>query len=253
MIKTFAAAWRFLTAFPFLWPPGDDEGECLRRAPAAFPFVGLVLGIMAAGLAWLLLRMFPVAPSAALVVAALALFSMGLHMDGLTDCADALMSPGRSREKALEVMKDSRIGAHGALALVLLLLVKFAALASLAPDTLPWAALAMPVAGRTAMLFPMTLLPYVRPEGLGKAFGIERPRRTLAFGILFAACCLGATFGLKTGVAALALWVAVAMGWNWCLRRRLGGATGDCYGASCELAEAAVALAASACLEGIGL
>lgn len=253
MIKTFAAAWRFLTAFPFLWPPGDDEGECLRRAPSAFPLVGLVLGLCAAGLAWVFLRLFPAAPSAALVVSALALFSLGLHMDGLTDCADALMSPGRSRERALEVMKDSRIGAHGAMALVLLLLIKFGALASLAPDTLIWTALAMPVAGRAAMLFPMTLLPYARAEGLGKAFGIDRPRRTLAFGIVFTVGCLWLCLGWRGGIAALALWLATALGWVWFLRRRLGGATGDCYGASCELAEAVVALAASVHLGGMGL
>ena len=146
MRRGCAADCGFLTAFRVLGPRGADEGDCLRAAPSAFALVGLALGGGAAGLTWVFLHVFPVAPSAALVVVTLALFSLGLHMDGLTDCADALMSPGRSRERALEVMKDSRIGAHGAMALVLLLLIKFASLASLGAEVLPWAALAMPVA-----------------------------------------------------------------------------------------------------------
>jgi adenosylcobinamide-GDP ribazoletransferase len=245
MIKAFAAAWRFLTAFPFLWPAGDDEGECLRRAPAMFPLVGLVLGIMAAGLSAAFIHIFPPVVAAALVVAALSLFSLGLHMDGLADCADALMSPGRSRERILEVMKDSRIGAHGAFVLALSLLIKFAAFASLDPDMLPGAACAAPIAGRAAMLFPMVLLPYARPEGLGKAFGMDHPRRALLFAILITCVCLAAALGVGRGVAAILLWLAVGLAWTWFLRRRLGGATGDCYGAACEFAEITTALAAS--------
>ncbi len=244
-MRSFAAAWRFLTAFPFLWPADGDEAESLRRAPAMFPLVGLVLGIMAAGLSWAFLRMFPPMVAAALVAAALALFSLGLHMDGLADCADALMSPGRSAEKALEVMKDSRIGAHGAFALSACLAVKFAALASLDPETLPGAALAAPVAGRAAMLFPMTLLPYARPEGLGKAFSMHRPRRALCFAILAACVCLTAALGPERGGAAILAWLATGLLWTRFLRRRLGGATGDCYGAVCELAETVTVLAAS--------
>lgn len=248
-VKAFAAAWRFLTAFPFLWPAGDDEGDCLRRAPAMFPFVGLVLGVMAAVPAWALSRLFPQTVVAALVVAALGLFSLGLHMDGLADCADAFMSPGRTRERMLEVMRDSRVGAHGAFVLALVLIVKFAAFAA-APDTetLLRAALAAPVAGRAAMLFPLALLPYARPEGLGKAFAIDRPRRALAFAVFAACMCLVASLGIVKGGLAVLFWLAVCFWWVRLLRRRLGGATGDSYGAVCELAETAVALAASASL-----
>lgn len=245
MMRSFAAAWRFLTAFPFLWPAQDDEGESLSRAPAMFPLVGLVLGIMAAGLSWAFIRLFPPAVAAALVVAALALFSLGLHMDGLADCADALMSPGRSRDRILEVMKDSRIGAHGAFVLSASLLVKFAAFASLDAEMLFGAALAAPVAGRAAMLFPMTLLPYARPEGLGKAFAMPHPRRALLFAILVECVCLTAALGKERGIAAVLAWLATGLLWTRFLRRRLGGATGDCYGAVCELAEITTVLAAS--------
>lgn len=238
MIKRFAAAWRFLTVFPFFWAPGDDEGECLKRSAVMFPLVGLVLGGLAAAAAWGFGWLFPSLPAAALVTAVLALFSVGLHLDGLSDCGDALMTPGRSRDDALAIMKDSRIGSHGALALVLVLLIKFSALAS-APNLI-WAAFVVPVGGRAALLFPLALLPYVRKQGLGTLFAAGKA--SLAIGIVIAAAALFLAMGWRFWPG-LVVWLAVGLGWTWFLRRRLGGSTGDGYGAACELGEAAMALA----------
>lgn len=240
LLKRFAAAWRFLTVFPFFWAPGDDEGECLKRSAAMFPVVGLILGGVAAAAAWGLGWLFPPLPAAALVTALLALFSVGLHLDGLSDCGDALMTPGRSRDDALAIMKDSRIGSHGALALVLVLLVKFSALPS-APS-LVWAAFAVPVGGRAALLFPLALLPYVRKQGLGTLFAAGKV--SLAFGVVVTAAVLFLAMGMGWRfLPGFAVWLAVGLGWTWFLRKRLGGSTGDGYGAACELGEAAMALA----------
>lgn len=245
-IKRFAAAWRFLTVLPFFWPAGDDEGECLRRSMPMFSVVGLILGATAAVFAFLAGHVFPTPALAALCVVLLALFSMGLHLDGLADCADALMSPGRSREKALAIMKDSRVGAHGALALALLLLLKYACLASLPHWELCLAVLAAPVAGRVAMLPVMVQLPYAREQGLGKVFAAANTAALfLGGGALLFVVFLAAMgwVGVWVGVV---LWLAITQGWVLYLRHRLGGATGDCYGAACELGESAALLAAAA-------
>ena len=243
MLDRFAAAWRFLTVFPF--PGRYGEGGALGRSLAMFPVVGAVLG----GLAWLVATalglVLPPLPLAMLVVAAMALFSFGLHMDGLADCADALLSLGRSRERALEVMRDSRIGAHGALALCLVLLLKVACLASMPVAKMALAALAAPVAGRAAMFFPMLLLPYLRDEGLGKIFARTHAAPLLAYGVAAVAALSWAALGVSSGGVAVGAWAFVVALWVYFLRRRLGGATGDCYGAACELGEAAFVLGAA--------
>lgn len=242
MVKRFAAAWRFLTVFPFFWGSNGDEGEWLRRSVSMFPVVGMVLGMCNGVIVVIASRVLPPLPLAALLVAAGAMYSMGLHLDGLADCGDALSSPGRSPERALEIMKDSRIGAHGAAALTLALLAKFSGFASVYGDSLLWAAVAVPVAGRAAMLPPMILLPYLRARGLGAVFGFARPGAVLAWGV----CCGVVAAAVAGGAIGVVAWLAATFGWVWFLRRRLGGATGDCFGAACELAETAVALSAAA-------
>lgn len=245
MFRTFGAAWRFLTVFPYPVPAGDDEAELLSRTPAYFAAVGAVLGVAAgcavavAGLA------LPDAVTAVVAVALLAGCSAGLHLDGLADSADGLLSPGRTRERALEVMRDSRIGAHGALALVLVLLLKAACLASLPRFEMALTAFLMPLAGRAAMLFPMLLLPYARESGLGRAFAAPNPRLALSFSCVWVGVGMLLCFGLVGGAIGFGVWLGTAFGWVLFLRRRLGGATGDAYGAACELAEAATAFSAA--------
>ncbi|MCC8167656.1 MAG: adenosylcobinamide-GDP ribazoletransferase [Planctomycetes bacterium] len=235
-MRTFGAAWRFITVFPFFTAPGDDEVELLRRCGWTFPFIGLVLGIITGVVVWFLAALLPLPVVAALAVAVLAMYSAGFHLDGLSDCGDALLSPGRDKEKCLAIMKDSRIGAHGAMALVLLLLTKFACLAS-APDRYGIAAMAflMPLAGRAGMLWVMGLLPYARSEGLVNIIVVTMGHIALGI-VVLAAAALG-TVGLVRMIILMAVWLAVSLGWTLYLKRRLGGATGDCYGAACELAE----------------
>ena len=247
MGKRFAAAWRFLTIFPLpLSRPGPDEAEHLRASPGLFPAVGLALGLLMAGLAALLGLFLPRTAVAALMVATLAYPSGALHLDGLADSADGLLSPGRDREKALAVMKDSRIGAHGAVALIIILLLKYACLVALSPDDLPFVMLAVPLAGRASMLFPMALLPYAREKGLGGLFAITDVKSVLAGACVWTGGAMAALWGVGQGLAGLGVWGAATMGWVAFLKRRLGGATGDSYGATCEIAETAVCLAAAA-------
>ncbi|MCD7896641.1 MAG: adenosylcobinamide-GDP ribazoletransferase [Planctomycetaceae bacterium] len=240
-MRTFGAAWRFITIFPFFTRAGDDEVDLLRRCGWTFPFIGLILGLVTGAAVWLLAAVLPVPVVAALAVTVLAMYSAGFHLDGLSDCGDALLSPGRDKEKCLAIMKDSRIGAHGAMALVLLLLTKYACLAA-TPDRYGLAAMAflMPLAGRAGMLWVMGLLPYARSEGLGNIIVVTMGH--IALGIVALAAAAFLTVGPVRAVAVMAVWLAVSLAWTLYLKRRLGGATGDCYGAACELAETAAGI-----------
>ena len=165
-------------------------------------------------------------------------------MDGLSDSADGMLS-SRPRERILEIMKDSHVGAMGVIAIVCVLMIKFASLAS-APAANLWAAAAlMPLAGRCAIVFHMALLPYAREQGLGKIFcrGRAVVPAIWAMGVLaVAAWALFAWQGLV--IAAICAGVSAILAAHF--YRKIGGCTGDTFGAVCELVELvpAVVLAA---------
>ncbi len=238
-MKPLLAAWRFLTIVPVPGNSGTAEDD-LARSVFWFPVVGLLLGAVAAGLAYGLGLVVPPLVVAAITVVVLLSFSGGLHMDGLADTADGFFS-SRPRERMLEIMKDSHIGAMGVMAIVCVLLLKFAALASL-PAAKFWpAALLMPLAGRSALVMHMGLLPYARPSGLGAIFYRQNPRwaafwaggvlAAVAWGLL--GCC-----GLSIWVACLATVLVLSA----YVYRKIGGATGDTLGAICEVIEIVPAL-----------
>lgn len=246
MDARFAAAWRFLTVVPLPFSrAGGDELDCLRRSPPLFPLVGLALGCIAALVCLVLSFLFPHPVLAVLSVALLTALSGGLHLDGLADSADALSSPVHDREKALAIMKDSRIGTHGALALAVVLMLKFSCFLSIPPCWLPLILLVAPVCGRAAMLFPMVMLPYARERGLGGLFDIKDKGKLLFYACLWTGVSLAVLFGLRGGALGFVLWLVLTLGWVLYLRRRLGGATGDSYGAACELGETAACLTAA--------
>lgn len=204
----------------------------------AWPLVGAVLGAFAAALAsaaiWL-----GVTPglTAVLVLAVGALLTGGLHEDGLSDTADGLFG-GWTRERRLEIMKDSRVGSYGALALVLVTLARWSALTALLVFGGHWAALvATGALSRAPMALIMALLPNARGEGLSHATGRPSPSAALAglaLGLGISGLLLGVT-AIPMAVAALGaplLLSAIAL-------RRIGGQTGDILGATQQLAEAA--------------
>jgi adenosylcobinamide-GDP ribazoletransferase len=239
-VRGLAAALRFLTVLPV---PGKlgAEGRDLAAAPVWFPVVGVLIGAVSAGWAWLAYRLAPGPVAAVLVVGGLLAISKGLHLDGLADTADALLS-SRTRERMLEIMKDSHVGVMGVGAVVLVLALKITALGALPPERAVLAAFLMPVAGRCAMLMLMGALPYARPEGgLGGFFGMGRRPLLAVWGVV-ALVGVGVIVGREAGLAAAGGTVLLAALLIWDLRRVLGGATGDTVGASCELAEVIPAL-----------
>jgi len=233
-MKRLMAAIRFLTVLPAPGSWGAAEADLAGSVPL-FPVVGLLLGIVAAGVAWSLSLIAPPLVSAGVIVLLLVAFSGGLHMDGLSDTADGFLS-WRPRERVLEIMRDSHVGAMGVIAIVGVLLMKFAALASLPAASLWPAALLAPLAGRSAMVIHMALLAYVREKGLGLVFCKRRPYLSALWATaVLAAACWG-LFDVK-GLVVAGVCVATALAlaaWSY---RKIGGATGDTFGAACEIVE----------------
>jgi adenosylcobinamide-GDP ribazoletransferase len=233
-MKPLLAAIRFLTILPVpgTWGTATDD---LARSVPYFPVVGLILGVIGALIAWAIAPWTPPLMTAAVIVLLLMAFSGCLHMDGLSDSADGFLS-SRPRDRILEIMKDSRIGAMGVVAIVSVLLLKFAALASLNRASLWSAVLLMPLVGRSVMVLHMAILPYVRETGLASVFYRHKPRATA----VWAACAPAIVAWFVLGVQGLAIWgicLAVALLMAAYVYRKIGGATGDTLGAVCELVE----------------
>jgi adenosylcobinamide-GDP ribazoletransferase len=234
-------ALRFLTRFPL--PRGAAVEGDLGRSAAWFPLAGAVMGGVLAGAAFAAFPHVPPAVAAILAVAALAWMTGGLHLDGVADVFDGLGGGRGDRERILRIMRDSRIGAHGAAALVLVLGLKAAALAEVLARGEVWPLFVAPVVSRFAVVPLVVLFPYAREEGLGTAFRRNAGRREIAIAACLAAAALAPFAPASLAPAAVALAAAAALALA--VQARLGGLTGDVYGAAIEIAEAALLAAAS--------
>lgn len=233
-IRSLRAAVSFLTVLPVANVDGSP-GERLGRVyfPLVGAFVGLVAGLVfvaASAIATPLL-------SAAAAVAALCVLTGALHLDGLADSADGLLGRSDVAQRLL-TMRDPRLGSYGVVAIVVVLLVDLAALASMSPGR---ALVGLVIAGalsRLATLWVVALVPYVRTSGLGIAALDSRHRwLDLTLGSVTAAgVCLVAWRRalIAAPVVALTAVLVVVLA-----RRRIGGATGDVYGATAELCQMA--------------
>jgi len=240
-IRSFLAALRFLTIIPVSWKCADD-GKFFRASVLWFPLIGLLIGLMAALLVLLLSPYFTISVIAVFSILMLAGFSGFLHLDGLADSGDGLLS-SRPREHALDIMRDSRSGAMGVIVLIFLLLAKYATLSGLTISTLIPTVILMPVAGRTAILLSMAVLPYAREgEGLGQLFyGTDR-FVVAGVALLFLLLCSAIISIQITFFILPALLFTVALFSTYCFVK-LGGATGDTLGAVCEISELSVVIA----------
>jgi len=213
----------------------------ISRAVGWFPLVGAFVGAVTAGIFVAGLRLWPASVAAALAVAAGLMLTGGFHEDGATDATDGL-GGGWTKERVLEIMKDSRIGAYGAMALWCLLTFRWAALMALDRKAL----LALPLAmalGRWAIAFILRLLP---PIGQGLAKEVHKGlgwgpyvHSTLLTGLAVLAAW---HLGLPHVLGAVAAAAIVTLGWSLYLRKRLGGHSGDLLGAGNQLVEAAALL-----------
>jgi adenosylcobinamide-GDP ribazoletransferase len=240
-LASFLAALRFLTIVPLAWRC-EQDGRFFTASLAWFPVIGLLIGCTSALLISCLIPFLPPPVVAVAAIVLLAAVSGCLHLDGLADSGDGLLS-ARSRERILEIMRDSRSGAMGVIAIVVVLLGKYAALSSLAGSTLIFTLIAMPLAGRCAIVLTMACLPYAREgEGLGRLFYSPSSRWAALWAIvLLAAVLVWGGWRLVLPVF-IAVALTVFLFSLWC-RSKIGGATGDTLGAVCELTEMMVAFA----------
>lgn len=254
-VRHFLLALQFFTRIPVTGRLAQWVGyspAMLRASAAHFPAVGWVVGAIGALALAGALALWPPLVAAVLCTVVTVLVTGAFHEDGLADVVDGL-GGASTRERALEIMKDSRIGAFGAIAVVLAMGLKFALLATLAGQGAVVACaalLAAHVLSRLAPLAVMRASPYVGGEG-GKA----KPMADAVSGgavvvavlwSLPAAALLIVAGGAVNGVAALLAAALVAVFMVRLLRRRLGGFTGDGLGATQQLSELAIYLAMAA-------
>jgi len=235
----------FLTIIP-LPRRREVSPEEVGRSTGYFPVVGVIIGLILAGLNWLFGLFLPSAVANGLLIVSLVVISGALHLDGFVDTCDGIAGH-KSVEDRWRVMHDSRAGAFGIVGVVLLLLVKYVSLNSV-PESLLMATLVlMPVVSRWAMVYTVFAYPYARPEGLGKVFkqGASWQRFTIAT-VITLAVTLGVArwadigyFYLAGLAIMLGVWVIVVAVAAY-LKRKFAGLTGDTYGAINEVAEVGV-------------
>lgn len=237
---------RFLTRIPFPALAAETAPQSLSgffRALRLLPVAGAILGVLAAS-ALIFASTLGLAPllAAPLAIAILIALSGALHEDGLADCADGF-GGGATRERKLEIMADSRIGAFGAVALALALYIRIAAVALISTHSLVLAATTLigaAAVSRAAALIPLAVLSPARTKGAG--FSAGRPRAS-ALAIAAALAALFAATPLIAGAhplrPALAFVVCAGAGFavSALARRQIGGQTGDVAGATQQIAE----------------
>lgn len=235
-MRGWFAAIGFLTRIPL--PARVFNGASSPSAQLAwYPAVGLLIGGLLWCLGWLLSGASALLAAGLLLVAWVALTG-ALHLDGLADSADAWVGGLGDRERTLAIMKDPRSGPIGVTAIVLVLLLKFAALASVPqPSAMLWVA---PLLGRAVLTVAFMTTPYVRSGGLGSGL-VGESRAVCVVALLLAA--LVALFAGWHGLRAIIVAALVFAWWRWTCMRRLGGMTGDTCGALTEFTEAALLVA----------
>jgi adenosylcobinamide-GDP ribazoletransferase len=242
-MRLILLAFQFLTIIPLPFS-FRCEKEDLGRSTAFFPVVGLAIGGLLAG-ANQLLSPFIVRPLCdALLITLLALVTGALHLDGLADVCDGLAARG-DRERFLAVMKDSQVGAVGAVGLVLGLLLKWQALAAV-PVELKWQALLLfPALARFGQVLTLTGARRARQDGLGAAFAHGAGALPLFVALATVAPAAFYLMGFRGGIALAAVCLLVAAGRAFFVRK-LGGLTGDTIGCLSELSEILALLVISA-------
>ncbi|MEA5125756.1 adenosylcobinamide-GDP ribazoletransferase [Xanthomonas floridensis] len=235
MIDGLLAAIGFLTRIPVPARVFTRAGA-QARSLCWYPLVGVLLGGVVCGLAWCLREVAPLL-GAALLLSAWVWLTGALHLDGLADTTDAWVGGMGERARTLAIMKDPTSGPMAVTAVVLVLLLKCAALATLLPHA-PGALWLAPLLARAAVVAAFLTTPYVRPTGIGSAL-VAAPRAGLWLALLLAVVvCMAA--GPTIAAACLGSAVVVFVLWRRACMQRLDGMTGDTCGALVELTEAAL-------------
>jgi adenosylcobinamide-GDP ribazoletransferase len=228
----------FLTRIPLPYPEGTPPAN-LARAQRVFPLVGAAIGA-AVGLFYLGLRIVgvPDLAGAGLALAASVLLTGALHEDGLADVADGFGGGGDVAAK-LDIMRDSRLGTYGVLALMVSFVVKLSALGALADTNVVQSLIVAHTLSRGMLPLISMSLPMARPDGLAANAG--RPDLTTVATAGLLALIIGLLLlPLAEALLAAFMAIAVAIGMGWLAQRQIGGQTGDVLGATEQIGEVAI-------------
>lgn len=232
---------RLAIAFLTILPVGPANPVASSEVAASFgwfPLVGFGIGLMLCAANWLLAPWFGHATRAVLIVLILTVLTGALHLDGVADTADAL-GAGRNRERALDILRDSRIGSFGAIALYFVITLKVIAIAGSAGTQRSAMLYMAPGLGRWAMVALANGLDYLRAEGVGSAVLSRDHRRNLRIATVTTVVALAPLVTLHAFRACL-IAAAVTVALRAFYLRWIGGVTGDLIGAAGELVETAV-------------
>ena len=269
----FFIALQFLTRLKIV-NQTEWSVEDFGKSVVAFPYVGLIIGLILALLYGILSPFIPLVPLMLILVIAEFLFTGGLHADGLMDTSDGLFS-GRERERKLEIMKDSRIGSFGVVAFVFVTLLKWQLLTAIpTAEFIPMALIMMPLMSRWSLVLSIRSYPYAREQGMGAAFANLAPKHvityntlstffmpivilligvilyTLIYGVysIFSVADVGYVVGLgvlvyatlgifQINIVSMIITYIINRILNHYIVKQLGGTTGDTYGFVVEVTE----------------
>lgn len=246
MLRPLLIATQFLTRLPLpknILKETDYQPEQLGKSVLMYPVVGLIIGGLLT-LILLLLNKFapqlPIIVSASIILFSWVLITGGLHLDGLSDSADAWVGGYGDKDKTLAIMKDPYCGPAGVSILVVTLLVKFAALTAIVSQA--WISLIIaPVIARSTVIVLFMSTPYVRKQGIGSSHAEHLPK--LFAWLMLVLVVLGCGWFLQMAALWLLLVVAVVfLLLRYLMVDRLGGTTGDTAGAMIEVIEVVVLL-----------
>ncbi len=232
-MKYFLIALQFLTVLPIRIKPlinKEDFGKSLLY----FPLVGAILGILLSLIASML-GFLPNLVIAALVLIVSAALTGGIHLDGFADTCDGFYGH-KSKERILQIMRDSRIGAIGVIGIVSLLLLKFSLIAAIAKFELWKALIVMAVFSRWSQVFACYISSYARKDGKAKYFTEYCSKKEAFAGAAFVFCLSFLLMQFKAFIVLAVSVSAVFLFINW-IKKKIGGMTGDTIGAVSEISE----------------
>ena len=238
------AALRFLTIIPI---PRRRElsAEEVGASQGHFPLVGLLLGVILAGIDWAFSLVLPASMVNAVVIVALLFLTGALHIDGFIDTCDALVGR-RTPQERWRIMDDSRVGSFGVVGTFCLLLLVYVSLGEIPEAYKTIALIVMPALSRWSMVYAVFTFPYAKPAGLGKTFKEQANWRKL---ILATSLALASTLGVLiikgwalifVGLALMFMVWLIAAVLGLFLQRKFAGLTGDSYGAINEVTQVSI-------------
>lgn len=233
VLRTIIAAFQFLSSIP-IKSKDELKPDILGKSVALFPLVGLVFGLILVLCDWVLSFVFPKMVIDIFIIIILISLNGGLHLDGFIDTCDGLLGGRGDKERILAIMKDSNVGAHGITCAICLMLLKFTLLYGLFGKLRLFVLVMMPLLARWSVVLAIVFFPYTRSEGAGKIFSSFSGIREFFVATIFT---LLAIFWLPSAAFALIGVFLFTVIFAKQVTSKIGGLTGDTYGALIEINE----------------